>query len=125
MIEISLTAALALYSGVIGIGALILWFYTEATTQHAHKVLEKQNLWRCTFCAFVYLDEEAGNVSQCPRCQSLNTATDKGARYVAVAEAPHSNRDAIGPEEPPRRNPSRGKRPGARSRGPRRRGGRR
>lgn len=122
MIEISLTVALALYSGIVGIGALVIWFYTEATTQQAHKVLEKQNLWRCTFCTFVYLDEDAGAVSECPRCHSLNTGDDKGARYVPIHAPARTTRDDVGPAEPQRRNPSRGKRPGARRRGPRRRG---
>lgn len=121
MIEISLGAALAVYSVIIGAGALVLWFLTEATTQQAHKVLGKQNMWRCTFCTFVYLDEDADTVSTCPRCHSLNSSADKGARFVPISPPARSNRDEIGPAEPQRSNPSRGKRPGARRRGPRRR----
>ena len=123
MIEISLSTALALYGGIIITGTLLLWIYTEINVQRAQKVMTKQYLWRCTFCAFSYLDEEASAFSRCPRCGSITAHDDKGAREVKTpkpaAEACHAEEP---PKEQPRRNPSRGKRPGARTRGPRRRG---
>lgn len=120
MIEISLTAALALYSGIIVAGALAIWLYTEAATQRSYRVLEKQHLWRCTFCAYTYLDEAAEAFSQCPRCQSINTLEDPQARFVPARAQP-SIPDELPREVPARRSPSRQKRPGARRRGPRRR----
>ncbi len=120
MIPISLTTALALYSGVLLLLAVLIWVVTEIREQRTHTALEKQYLWRCVFCAYTYLDEAASTVSQCPRCGSYNAQDDKHARFVK----PRS-RVASGPatrgEEQPRRNPSRGKRPHTRHRGPRRR----
>jgi len=120
MIEISLTAALALYSGVLIAGALAIWIYTEAATQRSYRILEKQYLWRCTFCAFTYLDEAAEAVSQCPRCHSLNTLDDPQARFVRTRQLPVLEPE-LPREVPARRSPSRQKRPGARRRGPRKR----
>jgi ribosomal protein L37AE/L43A len=120
VIELSLTAAIILYSSVLSFTAFGVWFYTEFATRRVHQVLEQQHLWRCVFCSYTYLDEAAERISRCPRCDSFNSIEDAGARLVAV----HVRDEPTppGPEELPRRNPSKGKRPGARRRGPRRRG---
>lgn len=124
MITIHLTTAIALYSGLLLIGALAVWVYTEMSTQRAYRVLERQSLWRCAYCGFLYLDEGAGAHSECPRCGSINLSAEAQDRAVDRDKA---RREARSPEpepepgESPRRNPSRGKRPGAARRGPRRR----
>lgn len=121
MIEISLSAAMALYSAVIACGALAIWLYTELRTRHVHRFLEKQHVWHCVFCAFTYLDEEAEVLSQCPRCQSFNSAADKNAKPIPP-NLPSEPVPETGSEElAPRRNPSHRKRPHAQNRGPRRR----
>jgi predicted nucleic acid-binding Zn-ribbon protein len=94
MIQISLTTALILYSGF---------------------------LWRCVFCGYIYLDEAAEKLSQCPRCHSYSSEEDTHARYVKT----RPSHFAVGPQEAaeslePRRNPSHRKRPHQRRRGPRR-----
>jgi len=120
MIEISLTAALAIYSAVLGLGAAFIWLYTEIRSRRTYRFLEKQHVWRCAFCAYTYLDEEAENMSQCPRCHSLNDATDKRVKEIQPqAPAPEPALDLE--KDQPRRNPSRRKHPGAKNRGPRRR----
>jgi hypothetical protein len=122
VITITLTQALGLYAAIVGIGALTIWVYTEVASQRTHRTLEQQHLWRCVFCAYTYLDEAAGTLSQCPRCGSYNALEDAHAKFVVPAGV---GRD-IQPEKPepvpesPRRNPSRRRRAGAR-RGPRRR----
>lgn len=119
MITISLSQALLLYSAIILLGALAIWVYTQVTMQRVHRTLGRQYLWRCFYCAYSYLDEEAEAVSECPRCHSLNAREDARPAYIAgrhPAQAqPH------GTEHRPRRNPSRARRPGARTRGPRKR----
>lgn len=118
MIQISLSAALILYSGILGVLIFIIWVYTEVTVRRSYRILEKQFLWRCVFCGYIYLDEEAEAVSQCPRCESYNSTADKLARYVKprvkAVEAPVE-------EETEGRNTSHRKRPHQRHRGPRRR----
>lgn len=125
MIELSLTSALVLYSAIILAGAFLVWCYTEANVRRAQRLMTKQDLWRCAYCAFSYLDEEATSYSTCPRCGSINDAAQGKARNVILhlpAETPAWFAQHAGAEEGmPRRNPSRQKRPGARARGPRKR----
>ncbi|HOZ47353.1 MAG TPA: hypothetical protein PLO37_18940 [Candidatus Hydrogenedentes bacterium] len=120
MIEITLTQALAMYSIALGLLIVIISIYTELTVHRYRRFLEKQYLWRCVFCGFTYLDEGAATISQCPRCQSYNSAEDKHARFVRVKspaeEAPETAEETAAPH----RNPSRRKRPHQRRRGPRR-----
>ncbi len=121
MIEISLTTALALYSILIGIGAFSIWLYTEIRTQHSHKRMRKQYLWRCVFCGCTYLDEEAVHLSVCPRCGSYNALEDKNARLLKATRDEKEQWVQAHTDKKTRRNPARQKRPGARNRGPRRR----
>jgi phage FluMu protein Com len=120
MIEISLSTALAIYSALIGFGAAAIWLYTEIRTRHAYHFLEKQHVWRCVFCAYTYLDEEAEMVSQCPRCASFNSIGDKDAKPVLPRTVAEPSAAEEVPVPPPRRNPSHRKRPKAQRRGPRR-----
>lgn len=120
MIEISLPAALIIYSAIIVAGAFAIWLQTEVVTRKAYLVLEKQYLWRCVFCSYIYLDNDAVRHSTCPQCGCINALEDKQARYIPISRSREA--EAIEEERTvTRRNPSRGKRPGARRRGPRRR----
>ncbi len=129
MIEISLNAALIFYSSLIGIGAFLFWLYTEVSVQRHYQVLEKQHLWRCAYCAFTYLDEDAELYSKCPRCDSMNSIADHKTKFIPVPKqklqsATPWHQNAVAETEEgdlPRRNPSRRKRPQTRRRGPRRR----
>lgn len=120
MIQISLSSALVVYSIIILAGALAIWLYTEVTTRRGYLVLEKQYLWRCVFCSYTYLDADAVKHSKCPQCHSINSLEDKAARFI-----PPSKRAMAAGETPERQesrhNQSKGKRKGARHRGPRKR----
>ncbi len=122
MIALELKWALLLYSSVLGLMALFIWLYTELTVRRPHRYLGKQYLWRCTYCGYTYLDEFGDEMSQCPRCESFNSAAEEHVRFVpAKAKV---GREPAGPEEnalETRRNPSRRKRPHQKRRGPRRR----
>ena len=115
MIDISLYTAIALYGSIIIIGTLAMWIYTEVTAQRVHRVMETHNLWRCSFCGFAYLDDDAKEMSQCPQCGSLNRIDDAGVKPYAVTAAPLEYTRTQGS-----RNTSKSKQRGARSRGPRR-----
>lgn len=121
MIEISLSTALVLYSAILGAMVFAIWLYTEVTVRRSYRVLEKQHLWRCVFCGYIYLDEDADTVSQCPQCESFNSVTDKRARYVPTRRAQREEKKPEEKAEEPRRNPSHRKRPQQRRRGPRKR----
>lgn len=118
MIQISLTAALILYTAFLGFVALAIWIYTELTVRHSYRVLEKQFLWRCVFCGYIYLDEAAEILSHCPRCGSYTSVEDKHARYVETAV--NQEETKLDPDRPSRDSSHR-KRPHQRRRGPRRR----
>ena len=125
MIDLELKFAILLYAGVLGLGAILIWLYTEFTLRRPQRYLGKQNLWRCSICGFVCLDDSDDTLSQCPQCESYVAAVDEGARVVPVdstrnVDAP---RAATEPDVPVRKGSKR-KRHGTR-RGPRRRGGRR
>jgi len=120
MIEISITTAAAFYSLLLLSGMLAAWIYTEIHVQRAQVAMAKQNVWRCAYCAFSYLDEEAVRLSQCPRCGSINAAEEKRLpRNPTPGVEPAA--DLVDGQAPPRRNPSHQKRPGAQTHGPRRR----
>ena len=123
MIQIGLTTAIFIYGSVIVMGAILLYFASELRATRVYRVLEKQFLWRCAFCGFLYLDENAGDISQCPRCESFNSGKEAQDKAVSAARPrpPEETKEAPTDEdEVPRRNPSRRKRRGG-SRGPRRR----
>ena len=117
MIQISLTMALAVYTGVIGTIVVAIWLYTEVVTRRTYRRLGTQFYWRCVFCGYSYLDEDAEDVSRCPRCNSFVTASDRHARGIQSKKKETAD---LVPEEKPLRNPSRQKRPHQRRRGPRR-----
>ncbi|HDP35342.1 MAG TPA: hypothetical protein ENN29_09565 [Candidatus Hydrogenedentes bacterium] len=123
MIQIGLNTAIIIYGSVIVIGAVLLYFISELRAARVYRVLEKQFLWRCPFCGFLYLDETAGDISQCPRCESFNSGREAQDRAVIAARQQRlptpPEPTGIG-DDAPRRNPSRRKRHGSR-RGPRRR----
>jgi hypothetical protein len=121
MIQISLTSALAFYSALLVLVVFAIWFYTEISTRRSYRVLEKQFLWRCAFCGYIYLDEEAETLSRCPRCRNYSSIEDKQARYVQVRTSRAPERTEPDVDGIPARNTSHRKRPHQRRRGPRRR----
>lgn len=124
MIQITLGTALLIYGTLIIVGLVVLTILGELRATGVYQVLEKQFMWRCIFCNFLYLDEEAASLSQCPRCGSYNKSKEAQDERVSANReqwAPEEKRAPADPEDLPRRNPSRRKRPGQRRRGPRRR----
>jgi len=120
MIAIELKWALLLYASILGAMVAFVWLYTEVTVWRPRRYLGQQFLWRCTFCSYTYLDESNEHISQCPRCQSFNSATDANVRFVPTRNDGEQS-PILDEDLESRRNPSRRKRPNQRRRGPRRR----
>ena len=123
MIPLQLTTALAVYSFLIALGAMAIWIYTETTSQRYRRDLGRQHLWKCLYCGYTYLDEDAGRMSNCPRCESINVLDENqpaAALHPAAQQTEPSGNEAK-PQEP-QRTTSKRKRPNQRRRGPRRRG---
>lgn len=116
MIQIELPTAITIYSAVLGLLIAGIWIYTEIFVRRPHRYLGKQFLWRCTYCAFIYLDEGAQQVSKCPQCESFNSV---GERAVPAGSQHTSNHAYHEHTKGP--NTSRRKRHHQRRRGPRRR----
>ncbi|HNZ48125.1 MAG TPA: hypothetical protein PLZ53_04125 [Candidatus Hydrogenedentes bacterium] len=124
MIQITLGTALLVYGTVIIVGFALLSLLGELRATGVYTVLEKQFMWRCVFCSFLYLDQEAVTISRCPRCGSYNKSKEAQDERVSANRehwAPEPVSGPADPEDLPRRNPSRRKRPGQSRRGPRRR----
>ncbi|HOK08705.1 MAG TPA: hypothetical protein PLT82_00095 [Candidatus Hydrogenedens sp.] len=113
MIEISITSAVIIYSVIIAFVGVFLWGLSEFGTRKIYTMFKNQNVWKCSYCAFVYLDTDAEEISQCPRCYSYNVASS-----IEMEVNDESGKEM---EIEPRRNPSHKKRPHAQHRGPRRR----
>ncbi len=114
MIEISITGAFIIYSFIIAFAGIILWGLSEMGTRRIYTVFKSQNVWECSYCAFVYLDMEAEEISQCPRCYSYNLLSHNNKIIQQEGEEENKNTE-------PRRNPSHKKHPHAQHRGPRKR----
>ncbi len=112
MIEISITGAFIIYSFIIALSGIILWGLSEVGTRRIYTAFKNQNVWECKYCAFVYLDTEAEEISQCPRCYSYNV-------NPSISNTIREEKEEENIE--PRRNPSHKKHPHARHRGPRKR----
>jgi hypothetical protein len=120
MISISLSTAIVLYSALLGLLILLIWLYTEVSVRRSHTLFEKQFLWRCVFCGYVYLDEAAETLSQCPRCHSFSSVEDKHARFIrARVSRPQTAEASSDLPGVKRRDTSHRKRPHQRRRGPR------
>ena len=117
MIEIELPQALAIYSILLGLLAGGIWLYTELSVRRPQRRLGQQFLWKCNLCACTYLDEQAEQLSQCPRCHNYNSAGE--AAVFEISES--GTREPVDGSESAARNSSRRKRTRQRTRGPRRR----
>jgi hypothetical protein len=118
MIQLTLGQALILYSSLIAIIAISIWIYTEFTIRRPQRGMGKQFMWRCTFCGYVYLDDDVADLSECPQCHSFVSSSDHGAKE---GFAPHSPAPEAQQKVPAQRNTSHRKRHHARRRGPRKR----
>lgn len=109
MIVLTLQQALLLYSTIIVVGMIAAWLWTELGGRRRRRELEAQNLWRCVYCGFLYLDESGEKLSTCPQCGNINTAEDRKAREVPLSGGVPKTTAPAEPSEKPRRNPSKGK----------------
>jgi len=110
MIELQLTTALALYSGIMALLILAIWFYTELSVRRPQRHLGKQFLWRCTFCSCTYLDESAQSLSKCPRCANYNSMEEAAAILRSVFSSDSHAIDHPEPGDKPRKGSKRKRR---------------
>jgi len=122
VIQLQLTHAVVLYAAIVGGLAIAIWLYTEFSVTRSRTMLTKQNLWRCIYCGYSYLDDSGVPVTRCPRCDNLNGATEaQDARVAAAHDHAEPTAEANEAAHESRKNPSRGKQKRGKRRGPRRR----
>ncbi|MCX8066129.1 MAG: hypothetical protein N3G21_13335 [Candidatus Hydrogenedentes bacterium] len=120
MIEISVTWAFIIFSLLVLILSAILWYFSEVNARRIYSFYKDQYVWKCSYCAFVYLDTESEEISKCPRCNSFNVIyQDVGGTGITRVEEIEDFENTSA--EIRKKNPSRKKNPHARNRGPRRR----
>ena len=68
-IEFSLAVALYLILTTCLILLIIIFKNRKEPKQFSS---EKNFLWQCSICTYVYVDSRHTNISQCPRCGSYN-----------------------------------------------------
>ncbi|MDP2921612.1 MAG: hypothetical protein Q8O12_04530 [Candidatus Omnitrophota bacterium] len=76
MIKIDFSLAVALYL-ILTTGLVFLAIILEGRKAQKQFSSEKNFLWQCSICTYVYVDSMHVNISQCPRCGSYNNKEEK------------------------------------------------
>ena len=71
MLKIEFSAAVALYLVLTTFLVLLILIF-ENKKEPRQFSSEKNFLWQCSICTYVYIDSRHANISQCPRCGSYN-----------------------------------------------------
>jgi hypothetical protein len=71
MIKIEFSLAVALYL-ILTTCLVLLIFVFKNKKDPKQFSSEKNFLWQCSICTYVYVDSRHVNISQCPRCGSYN-----------------------------------------------------
>lgn len=94
MIKVELSVALALYLLAGMVFVFTIWCLSEVRKRVKDLKSEKEFLWRCPTCTYIYVDSKAEEISRCPLCKSLvkksNKDTPYGVRQSSVADEHNS-----------------------------------
>ncbi|MBU1912090.1 MAG: hypothetical protein KKB22_00955 [Candidatus Omnitrophica bacterium] len=71
MLKIEFSTAIALYL-ILTTCLVLLALVFENKKEPKQFSSEKNFLWQCSICTYVYIDSRHANISQCPRCGSYN-----------------------------------------------------
>ncbi|RJP17545.1 MAG: hypothetical protein C4520_16405 [Candidatus Abyssobacteria bacterium SURF_5] len=79
MLHANLYVAILGYAGTILIFIIAIWMWIELNA-HSGSLGGQgvaQRKWRCHYCGYMYLGSGEEQLSQCPRCESFNTMSEK------------------------------------------------
>lgn len=76
MINIEFSLAIGLYL-IFTTGIVLLVIIFESGKKTKQFSSEKNFLWQCNICTYVYVNSRHANMSQCPRCGSYNSKEGK------------------------------------------------
>ncbi len=72
MIRLDLSTAVAIYTFITVIGALLLWILFSQEDEIKQYNSEKKFIWQCSICTHTYVDSVNTTISKCPQCGSFN-----------------------------------------------------
>ncbi|MCX5693199.1 MAG: hypothetical protein NTX47_05920 [Candidatus Omnitrophica bacterium] len=83
MIKIEFSLAVALYL-ILTTCLIFLILIFKNRKEPKQFSSEKNFLWQCSICTYVYVDSRHTNMSQCPRCGSYNKKEEqeKGGKHA-------------------------------------------
>ena len=83
MIKIEFSLAVALYL-VLTTCLVLLIIIFKNRKDPKQFFSEKNFLWQCSICTYVYVDSRHTSISQCPRCGSYNKKEEqeKGGKHA-------------------------------------------
>lgn len=71
MIKIEFSLAITLYL-ILTVCVALLTLVFKDRRESKQFSSEKNFLWQCSICTYVYVDSKHNKISQCPRCGSYN-----------------------------------------------------
>jgi len=77
MIELDITAAIALYIFLTVVGVLSLWLFLDREPKSKRYTSAKKSIWQCEICTFTYVDSQHEVISKCPHCGSFNERKER------------------------------------------------
>lgn len=72
MIELSPHALLMVYLSLTSMGILVLWVWHHFKTKKIPRLDQREELFICEYCQFVYMELSDKKVTVCPQCQQYN-----------------------------------------------------
>lgn len=77
MIKVEFEIAIFLYLLISIFSFLIIWLVflkVKVPTEHS---AQRESIWQCFICAYIYVDSKHKKLSICPRCGSYNERKDR------------------------------------------------
>ncbi len=72
MIRIDVSTAVFLYVMTSLVAIFFMWIFFEKKAVLPKFVREEADVWECSICAYIYVDSQHQEISQCPQCKSYN-----------------------------------------------------
>lgn len=72
MIKLDISVALFLYLFSTVIVVFILWIWLGRSSRFNVFKEDRQDVWQCSVCSYVYRDDKKKVLSRCPQCKSIN-----------------------------------------------------
>ena len=79
MIKLDISVALFVYLFFTVVLVLALWIWFEKRSRFTDFETNRENVWQCSVCSYVYVDKKGEDFSRCPRCNSINQKGVRGA----------------------------------------------